>query len=238
MPTRNVIIVGAGPAGAALAYLLARRGLTVTLLEKHPEFARAFRGEGLQPSGVDALVQMGFGERLAQLPQAKVNVIELHRGGQLRTPLSTDRGGRSAFASPACCGWKQAGINYLPAPHECDPLTQKRVRTGPKPLRGIQPWRSNIADTAMRKWPDIGTLDGILREDVAGSIARFAFQRPTASAEAAGGHGLQGRRAGHSSILYIVFKYVPFYSFCKDSIEIIYIMTSDHIIGLPDECRL
>ena len=89
MPARRVLIVGAGPAGAALAYLLARRGVTVTLLEKHLDFARAFRGEGLQPSGVDALVQMGFGEKLAQLPQAKVNVIELHRGGRLRARINT-----------------------------------------------------------------------------------------------------------------------------------------------------
>jgi FAD binding domain len=61
MAARSVLIVGAGPAGAALAYLLARRGVAVTLLEKHLDFARAFRGEGLQPSGVDALVQMVVG---------------------------------------------------------------------------------------------------------------------------------------------------------------------------------
>jgi 2-polyprenyl-6-methoxyphenol hydroxylase-like FAD-dependent oxidoreductase len=89
MAAGSALIVGAGPAGAALAYLLARRGVAVTLLEKHLDFARAFRGEGLQPSGVDALVQMGFGEKLAHLPQAKVNVIELHRGGRLRGRINT-----------------------------------------------------------------------------------------------------------------------------------------------------
>jgi 2-polyprenyl-6-methoxyphenol hydroxylase-like FAD-dependent oxidoreductase len=89
MPSKSVLIVGAGPAGAALAYLLARRGVAVTLLEKHLDFARAFRGEGSQLSGVDALVQMGFGEKLARLPQAKVNVIELHRAGRLRARLNT-----------------------------------------------------------------------------------------------------------------------------------------------------
>ena len=89
MAARSVLIVGAGPAGAALAYLRARRGVAVTLLEKHLDFARAFRGEGLQPSGVDALVQMGFAEKLASLPQAKVNVIEPHRGGRLRARIHT-----------------------------------------------------------------------------------------------------------------------------------------------------
>ncbi len=96
MPANSVIIIGAGPAGAALAYLLARRGIPVTLLEKHRDFARAFRGEGLQASGIDALVQMGFGEKLRGLPQARVNFIELHRGGRLRARLDTSQLGFTA----------------------------------------------------------------------------------------------------------------------------------------------
>ena len=59
----RVVIVGAGPAGAALAYLLARRGVEVALLERHRDFERTFRGDGLQPSGVDAFDQMGLGDR-------------------------------------------------------------------------------------------------------------------------------------------------------------------------------
>ncbi|HET6324425.1 MAG TPA: FAD-dependent oxidoreductase [Planctomycetaceae bacterium] len=93
---RNVLIVGAGPAGAALAYLLARRGVAVTLLERHRDFARAFRGEGLQPSGLNALAQMGLGEKVGQLPQVSVNFIELHRGGRLRTRINTEQLGFAA----------------------------------------------------------------------------------------------------------------------------------------------
>src|SRR5438309_10825602 len=63
----RVVIVGAGPAGMALAYLLARRGVTVTVLETHHDFARAFRGEGLQRSGIDAFRQMGLGEPFDRL---------------------------------------------------------------------------------------------------------------------------------------------------------------------------
>jgi 2-polyprenyl-6-methoxyphenol hydroxylase-like FAD-dependent oxidoreductase len=83
-PTRKVIIVGAGPAGMALAYLLARRGVGVTVLESHHDFARAFRGEGLQQSGIDALRQMGLGDRLDRLPQAHLETMELWQGGRLR----------------------------------------------------------------------------------------------------------------------------------------------------------
>ena len=38
-------VVGAGPAGAVLAYMLARQGIDVTLLESHQDFDRDFRGQ-------------------------------------------------------------------------------------------------------------------------------------------------------------------------------------------------
>jgi 2-polyprenyl-6-methoxyphenol hydroxylase-like FAD-dependent oxidoreductase len=85
----RVVVVGAGPAGAALAYLLARRGVEVALLERHPDFARTFRGDGLQPSGLDAFDQMGLGHRLRQLPQAIIKTIDLYQGGRLRARLAT-----------------------------------------------------------------------------------------------------------------------------------------------------
>jgi 2-polyprenyl-6-methoxyphenol hydroxylase-like FAD-dependent oxidoreductase len=85
----RVVIVGAGPAGAALAYLLARRGVEVALLERHSSFERTFRGDGLQPSGIDAFDQMGLGDRLRRLPQAAVHTIEIYQGGRRRAQLST-----------------------------------------------------------------------------------------------------------------------------------------------------
>ncbi len=80
MAVGRVVIVGAGPAGAALAYLLARRGVEVTLLERHSGFERTFRGDGLQPSGIDAFDQMGLGDRLRRLPQAIVKTIDVYQG--------------------------------------------------------------------------------------------------------------------------------------------------------------
>src|SRR5258708_35363584 len=90
MAAGRVVIVGAGPAGAALAYLLARRGGEVALLERHRDFARTFRGDGLQPSGIDAFDQMGLGDQLRQLPRAIVKTIDLYQGVRLRARLSTD----------------------------------------------------------------------------------------------------------------------------------------------------
>lgn len=87
MATGKAVIVGAGPAGATLAYLLARRGVGVTLLERHADFARAFRGEGLQPSGLDAFAKMGLADKLAGLPQATVKTGQIYQDGRLRARL-------------------------------------------------------------------------------------------------------------------------------------------------------
>ncbi|AFY28705.1 2-polyprenyl-6-methoxyphenol hydroxylase-like oxidoreductase [Cyanobium gracile PCC 6307] len=53
-------MVGAGPAGASLALLLARRGLAVDLIDATGRGGRPFRGEGLMPSGLAALAAMGL----------------------------------------------------------------------------------------------------------------------------------------------------------------------------------
>jgi 2-polyprenyl-6-methoxyphenol hydroxylase-like FAD-dependent oxidoreductase len=75
--TGSVIIVGAGPAGATLALLLCERGIPVTLLERHADFDREFRGEGLQQSGLDCLAQMGLAAELARLPQRRIRALRM-----------------------------------------------------------------------------------------------------------------------------------------------------------------
>jgi 2-polyprenyl-6-methoxyphenol hydroxylase-like FAD-dependent oxidoreductase len=72
----------------ALGYLLARRGIEVTVLESHRDFARVFRGEGLQLSGIDAIRQMGLGDRLDRIPYVEARMIEMYARG--RRVLRTD----------------------------------------------------------------------------------------------------------------------------------------------------
>jgi 2-polyprenyl-6-methoxyphenol hydroxylase-like FAD-dependent oxidoreductase len=60
----DIVIVGAGPAGLMLAWHLASNGVPVRVLERHPDFAREFRGEYLQPSGLAALAAIGVVEEL------------------------------------------------------------------------------------------------------------------------------------------------------------------------------
>src|SRR5207244_1440252 len=100
----RVVIVGAGPAGMALAYLLARRGVGVTVLETHHDFARAFRGEGVQRSGIDAFRQMGLGEQFDRLPHTEIQFIEIYSRGRRVVRADAERFGRGqlrAVSQPA-----------------------------------------------------------------------------------------------------------------------------------------
>src|SRR5512147_1158700 len=80
----HVIIVGAGPAGASLALLLAQRGIAVTLLERHTDFAREFRGELLLPGGLEALEQMGVWDDFTRVDQVQLEIFELFVDGRRR----------------------------------------------------------------------------------------------------------------------------------------------------------
>jgi 2-polyprenyl-6-methoxyphenol hydroxylase-like FAD-dependent oxidoreductase len=64
----TVCVVGAGPAGLVLGLLLARQGVAVTVLEKHADFLRDFRGDTVHPSTLDLLDSLGLHDEVARLP--------------------------------------------------------------------------------------------------------------------------------------------------------------------------
>jgi 2-polyprenyl-6-methoxyphenol hydroxylase-like FAD-dependent oxidoreductase len=66
------LVAGGGPAGMVLGLLLARAGVEVTVLEKHGDFLRDFRGDTVHPSTMDLLDELGLGEQFAKLPQSKL----------------------------------------------------------------------------------------------------------------------------------------------------------------------
>jgi 2-polyprenyl-6-methoxyphenol hydroxylase-like FAD-dependent oxidoreductase len=77
-----VVIVGAGPAGALLSFLLAREGVEVVLLERQTDFSREFRGEVLMPSGFGMFSRAGLGAAFDAVPQRPVEAVEVWRRGR------------------------------------------------------------------------------------------------------------------------------------------------------------
>ncbi|MDR8413120.1 FAD-dependent oxidoreductase [Nonomuraea sp. 3-1Str] len=100
MITRNtgVLVCGGGPAGMMLGLLLARAGIEVTVLEKHGDFLRDFRGDTVHPSTVRLMDELGLGEGFRALPQSRL--------GNLSFPASD--GSVIAFAD----------FGMLPAPYD------------------------------------------------------------------------------------------------------------------------
>jgi 2-polyprenyl-6-methoxyphenol hydroxylase-like FAD-dependent oxidoreductase len=68
----DVIIVGGGPAGMMVGFLLARAGVDVLVLEKHVDFFRDFRGDTVHPSTMEILDQVGVLDRFLKRPFNKV----------------------------------------------------------------------------------------------------------------------------------------------------------------------
>jgi len=73
---RDCVIAGGGPAGMVLGYLLARAGLSVTVLEKHSDFLRDFRGDTIHPSTLTLLGELGLRERFLQLPVTRLSTLD------------------------------------------------------------------------------------------------------------------------------------------------------------------
>ncbi|MFJ9801233.1 FAD-dependent oxidoreductase [Streptomyces wuyuanensis] len=80
MERTTCCVVGGGPAGMVLGLLLARAGVDVTVLEKHGDFLRDFRGDTVHPSTLALLDDLGLAERFARLPQRRVTTVQLPVG--------------------------------------------------------------------------------------------------------------------------------------------------------------
>ncbi|TMR91900.1 FAD-dependent oxidoreductase [Nonomuraea basaltis] len=92
----NVVVAGGGPAGMMLGLLLARAGVEVTVLEKHEDFLRDFRGDTVHPSTLEALDELGLAERFHQLRHRKVTTLNVPLGGGL-APIEAFAGMKVKF---------------------------------------------------------------------------------------------------------------------------------------------
>jgi 2-polyprenyl-6-methoxyphenol hydroxylase-like FAD-dependent oxidoreductase len=65
-------IVGGGPAGMMLGFLLGRAGIEVVVLEKHADFLRDFRGDTVHPSTLEIMYELGILEEFLRRPHQRV----------------------------------------------------------------------------------------------------------------------------------------------------------------------
>jgi 2-polyprenyl-6-methoxyphenol hydroxylase-like FAD-dependent oxidoreductase len=80
-------IAGGGPAGMMLGFLLARAGIDVTVLEKHADFFRDFRGDTIHPSTLELMAELGLLEKFLALPHQEVRELWAQIGPD-RLPLA------------------------------------------------------------------------------------------------------------------------------------------------------
>jgi 2-polyprenyl-6-methoxyphenol hydroxylase-like FAD-dependent oxidoreductase len=68
-------VVGGGPAGMMLGFLLARAGVEVVVLEKHADFLRDFRGDTIHPSTLDVMAELGLLDEFLRRPHQEVTTL-------------------------------------------------------------------------------------------------------------------------------------------------------------------
>ena len=74
-------IVGGGPAGMMLGYLLGRAGIDVVVLEKHADFFRDFRGDTVHPSTLQVMDELGLIDGFLKLPHQRLQTMDGLFGG-------------------------------------------------------------------------------------------------------------------------------------------------------------
>jgi 2-polyprenyl-6-methoxyphenol hydroxylase-like FAD-dependent oxidoreductase len=65
-----------------LGFLLARAGIEVTVLEKHKDFFRDFRGDTIHPSTLQLLHELGLLDEFLSLPHQELTQLAIAVGGQ------------------------------------------------------------------------------------------------------------------------------------------------------------
>ncbi len=108
MDVSDVVIVGGGIAGSALAYALASAGRTVTVLEASVEYEDRVRGESMMPWGVQETYAEDGGNRMARRAflGAKMEILDRNQN-RLRACQgrpSGERGTRMPATEPALEG--------------------------------------------------------------------------------------------------------------------------------------
>ena len=112
-------IVGGGPAGMMLGYLLGRAGVDVVVLEKHADFFRDFRGDTVHPSTLQVMDELGLIDGFLKLPHQRLQRMEGMFGGET---VRLVRGGLATSGTDRR-RWVRGGVTQH---HLIDPVIDSR----------------------------------------------------------------------------------------------------------------
>jgi 2-polyprenyl-6-methoxyphenol hydroxylase-like FAD-dependent oxidoreductase len=115
--TTTCCVVGGGPAGMMLGLLLARAGVDVTVLEKHADFLRDFRGDTIHPSTLAVMEELGLLDAFLKLPHNPVRELAVEVGNT-----------RIRFANFGFLPEKRGFIAMMPQWHFLDFLAARARR--------------------------------------------------------------------------------------------------------------
>jgi 2-polyprenyl-6-methoxyphenol hydroxylase-like FAD-dependent oxidoreductase len=127
----DVVVVGGGIAGGALACALARGGVRVTLLERSAEYRDRVKGEYLQPWGVAEAQRLGL-----------LDVLVAAGGNVITRLIGYDENLEPAEAEAGALALDEVlpgvpGALGVPHPVACGALTRAAVASGATVLRGV-----------------------------------------------------------------------------------------------------
>jgi len=160
----SAIVIGAGPAGSVAAFVLARAGWDVTIIEQHRFPRDKVCGECLSALGIECLARLGLNATVRQAGAVPLRATNLHStaGTSARVDLPNPMWGlsRSALDSVLLKAAREAGAVAI-QPARVEHVERQSIRVRDLESNQVRELRADhilIADgkAPKRRWRDFG----------------------------------------------------------------------------------